>query len=361
MCVFNNLSLQTIVWLHDHIFFLSHLPGRAELIGSLLPSVSGVPLVPKLCPVTTTVASVPVYQDKSENNGGHSKQISKFQPNAQTKPTQPMPLQPSANSYIESMPEALRTFHPEIQTKSQPQEITQPLLHTHFLSSPKPEPHSQSAPQTTPLSQYEPKSQPTPKTNRQFSFPTQLQLKTQSKLQAQFQPAPLPTSMALHQTVQPTLQNTLYNQETLTTLHTHSSIRPQTHTQPQPQIPQTKSNQLTERPETVFSKSKLTTQSTPKNLDKLNSQKKTSKQFKTPMKPRKKSQQNQTIIQTHHQSHFPSEAPFQIPFPLKEQPAPVPHPKPQPRVQSETQTRTQAEHFKDTPMKAVHKGNNPFF
>lgn len=339
------------MWLHDHIFFLSHLPGRAELIGSFLPSFSEVPLVPKLCPVTTTVASVPVYQDKLENNEGHSKQISKFQPNAQTKPTQPMPLQPSANSYIESMPEALRTFHPEIQTKSQPQEITQPLLQIHFLSSPKPEPHPQSAHQTTPVPQYEPKSQPTPKTNRQFSFPTQRHLKTQSKLQAQFQPAPLPTSMALHQTIQPTLQNTLYNQETPTTIHTHSLIRPQTHTQPQQQIPQSKPNKLAQ----------LMTQSKLKNLDKLSSQKKTRKQVKTPMKPRIKSQQNQTIIQTHHQSHVPSEAPFQIPFPLKEQHAPVPLPKPQPRVQSKTQTRTQAEHFKDTPMKAVHKGNNPFF
>ncbi|XP_037831876.1 target of Nesh-SH3 isoform X2 [Kryptolebias marmoratus] len=334
--------------------------------GPKLPVVNKQPievsLVPKLRPVTVTVVSVPVDQAK-EKHGDLSKQMSQFQPIAKTQPTQPMPLQSSPNSHIKSMPEPLTTSHPEPQTKSQPQEKTQSLLQTRFLSPPKPKPHPQSVHQTTPLPQYEPKPQPTPKINHHILLPTQQQLKSQSKLQAQFQPAPQPTSVAHHQTLQPTPQNTPHIQETSPKIYTYlqlqpetqSSLRPQNHTEPQPKTPQTKSTQMTQRPNTVFSKSKPTTQSEPKNMAKPNSQ---TKQSKPSTKPRIKNQQAQTISQTHHQPYSPSKATFLTTLPPKEHPASGLHPKPQPRVQSEPQTRTQAENSKDTPVKTVDKAPN---
>ncbi|XP_013886391.1 target of Nesh-SH3 isoform X3 [Austrofundulus limnaeus] len=334
--------------------------GGAELTRSPLPLSPKVPSVPRLSPVTVTMASVPVYQAKLENHEDHSKQMSQFQPNAQTRQIQPTTLQPSPNPHIE--PEPLATSPPELQMKSEPEEKTQPLLQTHIWSPPKPEPHLQPVHQTTLQPQYEPKSQPIPTTNHQSLPPTQL-LMTQNKLQAQFQPAPQPTLMISQQTIQPTPQNTPRIQETPPEIHTDfqpqpetsSYFRPQIHTKPQPMTPQTQSTQTPQRQNTIFTKSKPTTQSEPKNLAELHS---STKPGKLTPKPTVKNQQGQMAIQTPHQSHSPSKSPFQITLPTKEHPASGPHPKRQPSVQSEPQTRTQADHSKDTPVKAVHKAPN---
>lgn len=315
-----------MAWLHSHVFFLSHLPGGAELTRPPLPLSPEVPLVVRLSPVTVTMASVPVYQAKLENHEGHSKQMSQFQPNAQTRQTQPTTLQPTPNPHIEGVPEPLTTFPPELQKKSEPQEKTQPSLQTHVWSPPKPEPHLQSVHQTTLQPQYEPKSQPT--TNHHSLPPTQSLLMTQNELQAQFQPDHRATLMISHQTIQPTPQNTPRIQERPPGIPTNFQLQPETSSYFRPQI---------------------------------HTQHSLTKPGKLSPKPRVKNQEEQMIIQTHHQSHSPSRSPFQITLPPKEYPASGPHPKLQPSIQSEPQTRTQADHSKDTPVKAVHKGKDPSF
>ncbi|XP_041858620.1 target of Nesh-SH3 isoform X2 [Melanotaenia boesemani] len=355
-------------------------PIGGELSRSEIPPFLEVPLAPRhhsQLHITATMASVPVYQTKHGGNIPKKLQSSTVQPQSeyrhqpQYQPPQlkPQPTQPPPKLTTQRIPQLHATSQPELQTKTQPQAITQLILQTHPLSH-WPKPHHQSHPQTTPSPKSELSTKPTPKTKLQILPLTQPQFTTHQEPQAQVQPSPQPTPMAHPRTTTPAPQHILHVQKAPSKIHTspqpqqqtQSPNQPQTQTQSQTKTLQTQPQLTlhTDKPRTFFAQPEPRAQSKPKNQSNPQLQVRPKKQPKPLTKPRNRNQtQHQANIQPCLQPQPPPKAQFPSDPLSKPRQASRARLQPQPGLQFLPQTRIQSDCFKGTLRKAVPTAPSP--
>ncbi|KAM8748653.1 uncharacterized protein abi3bpa isoform 1-T1 [Acanthopagrus schlegelii] len=341
-------------------------------------------------------------------------------PQAQAQPTikpilqtqsQPQ-TQPTFKPILQSQPQSEISHHPQPQSTSLPiphlqpraQSTSQPILQTQLLLQSRPKSHPKSQPQTTTQLHGEPQSHPTLKSKHQARPQLHLNVQTQHQLQS----TPKLTTVAYHQTTQPTFQHIALTQQARP--KNDIQPQPQSTTQSQTQPPQkiplepqltTKQQSLvqpTTKPKTPFIQTKPNTQPQSKSQSKPKKESQPQSQPKQKAQPKTKSQSkphppSQPKKQPKPKTNYHQQPHIQIQQGSKQQPQtkthtkpvinsqptplppknetksqlehlPKPHPasrpQPQPRtLQFDSQTRTYPEPTKVTPRQAVPTAPSP--